>query len=242
MVVGDRETDQIEHFSPLKKRLQRLGSAVVRARLGHHRPRHHVGLPRLQPRGRAPDAGGLEVHLHARDDHPGRARCSWPSTTCRSGPTRRRASRGCSRRCGPTCGATPGSIFRIYSLYEPMRVFFIAAAVGGAARRGHLGPLPLLLLLGRGRGPRPVAHPRLDAARSSPSSSLALGVIGDILAGSRVLQQRILERVRRVELHAGRRALALRAGGGGAEQPRTTGAASGRPPARARSASRRGGR
>jgi glycosyltransferase involved in cell wall biosynthesis len=30
MVIGDRETDTIEHFSPLKKRLQRLGSAVVR--------------------------------------------------------------------------------------------------------------------------------------------------------------------------------------------------------------------
>ena len=30
MVIGDRETDQIEHFSPLKKRLQRWGSAVVR--------------------------------------------------------------------------------------------------------------------------------------------------------------------------------------------------------------------
>src|SRR3954453_12699208 len=30
MVIGDRETDQIEHFSPLKKRLQRLGSVVVR--------------------------------------------------------------------------------------------------------------------------------------------------------------------------------------------------------------------
>ena len=32
---------------------------------------------------------------------------------------------------------------------------------------------------------------------------VALGVLGDILAGSRVLQQRILERVRRVELHLG---------------------------------------
>src|SRR4051794_1273347 len=29
MVVGDRQTDTIEHFSPLKKRLQRLGSKVV---------------------------------------------------------------------------------------------------------------------------------------------------------------------------------------------------------------------
>src|ERR1700741_1533912 len=30
MVVGDRGTDEIAHFSPLKKRLQRLGSWVVR--------------------------------------------------------------------------------------------------------------------------------------------------------------------------------------------------------------------
>src|ERR671931_219549 len=34
MVIGDRETDEIEHFSPLKKRLQRLGSAVVRRASG----------------------------------------------------------------------------------------------------------------------------------------------------------------------------------------------------------------
>src|SRR5881398_2961548 len=30
MVVGDRVVSQVEHFSPLKKRLQELGSAVVR--------------------------------------------------------------------------------------------------------------------------------------------------------------------------------------------------------------------
>src|SRR5207247_3766790 len=30
MVVGDREVQSIEHFSPLKKQLQRIGSAVVR--------------------------------------------------------------------------------------------------------------------------------------------------------------------------------------------------------------------
>jgi hypothetical protein len=32
---------------------------------------------------------------------------------------------------------------------------------------------------------------------------VALGVVGDILSGSRVLQQRTLERVRRVELQLG---------------------------------------
>lgn len=30
IVIGDRETDKINHFSPIKKRLQKLGSSVVR--------------------------------------------------------------------------------------------------------------------------------------------------------------------------------------------------------------------
>ena len=45
----------IEHFSPLKKSLQRLGSWVVRQASDDRGARHDVGLPRLQPRGRAPD-------------------------------------------------------------------------------------------------------------------------------------------------------------------------------------------
>jgi glycosyltransferase involved in cell wall biosynthesis len=31
IVIGDRQTDTIEHFSPIKKRLQKFGSAVVRS-------------------------------------------------------------------------------------------------------------------------------------------------------------------------------------------------------------------
>ena len=71
MVVGDREVGGIEHFSPLKKTLQRLGSWVVRQASSTSVPGHDLGLPRLQPRGGDPDDGRLEVHLHARDDHPG---------------------------------------------------------------------------------------------------------------------------------------------------------------------------
>ncbi|CAA9487968.1 MAG: Glycosyltransferase, partial [uncultured Solirubrobacteraceae bacterium] len=40
--------------------------------LRHGRARHHLRLSRLQPRGRDPDGRRLEVHLHPRDDHPGR--------------------------------------------------------------------------------------------------------------------------------------------------------------------------
>ena len=52
MVIGDRDVMAIEHFSPAKKRLQRLGSWVVRQASGTDGARRHVGLPGLQPRGR----------------------------------------------------------------------------------------------------------------------------------------------------------------------------------------------
>ena len=53
MVVGDRQVKTIEHFSPAKKALQRLGSWVVRQASQTDGARHDVGLPRLQPRGGA---------------------------------------------------------------------------------------------------------------------------------------------------------------------------------------------
>jgi hypothetical protein len=52
----------------------------------------------------------------------------------------------------------------------------------------------------------------------------ALGVMGDILAGSRVLQQRILERVRRVELQLGVEPSHYEPGGEGGARKSTTGA------------------
>ena len=72
MVVGDREVSRIKHFSPMKKR-SAAGRLVGRtAGLLDLRSGHDLRLSRLQPRGGDPDARGLAVHLHARDDHPGR--------------------------------------------------------------------------------------------------------------------------------------------------------------------------
>ena len=56
---------------------------------------------------------------------------------------------------------------------------------------------------------------------------VALGVIGDVLAGMRVLQQRVLERVRRVELHLGVRPSHYEPGAAETGQPPTTGAQAG---------------
>ena len=64
MVVGNRETHQIEHFSALKKQLQKLGSAVWPARRA--------------PACRTPRADSAPTTARRR------SRCKW----CRSSPTR----------------------------------------------------------------------------------------------------------------------------------------------------------
>ena len=106
MVIGDRQTEPDRALLAAQEAAAAPGQRRGPARLGHHRPRHHLGLPRLQPRGRASDAGGLQVHLHAGDDHPGGEDARGRRPRARSGPTPRPASRACSPRCGPTCGAT----------------------------------------------------------------------------------------------------------------------------------------
>ena len=96
------------------------------------------------------------------------------------------------------------SIFRIYALYEPLRVFMAARARSSASSAlVHLGAAsPTSSSSGEGSGH--VQSLILGAMLFIVAVQLAaLGVIGDILAGSRVLQQRILERVRRVELQLG---------------------------------------
>ena len=79
--ILDGRADMVDRRSPdrLDRALLAAQEAPSEARLvgrapgvGHRRHRHDLGFPRLQPRGRDADGGRLEVHLHARDDHPGR--------------------------------------------------------------------------------------------------------------------------------------------------------------------------
>ena len=202
MVIGDRQTDTIEHFSPLKKRLQRLGSAVVRRASGTGVPDATSGFraynreAALQLQVVSKFTYTLESLIQAGQDARGRR------ARRRCGPTSRRARRGCSRRCGRTSAATALSIFRIYALYEPLRVFMAAAALVALVGVCIWARFAWFFVSGEGGGH--VQSLILGATLFIVAVQLAaLGVVGDILAGSRVLQQRILERVRRVELQLG---------------------------------------
>ncbi len=95
------------------------------------------------------------------------------------------------------------SILRIYARYEPLRVFASAAAVAGVLALAAGMPF-LIDWIVNGDSSGHVQSLILGAVLFIAAVQLlALGVIGDLLAGQRVMTQRVFERVRRVELKLG---------------------------------------
>jgi len=94
------------------------------------------------------------------------------------------------------------AILRVYTLYEPLRAFMIAAAAVALVALVIWARFLYFFAIGEGSGH--VQSLILGATLFIVATQLAaLGVIGDVLAGMRVLQQRTLERVRRLELKLG---------------------------------------
>ena len=119
------------------------------------------------------------------------------------------------------------SIFRVYSQYEPLRVFWtLAALVGVAALVVWLRFAYAYVIQGEGAGH--VQSLILGAVLFNTAALLfALGIIGDQLNGQRVLTQRTLERVRRVELQLGVAPSHYEPGAQDTGQEPTTGAGAG---------------
>jgi hypothetical protein len=94
------------------------------------------------------------------------------------------------------------SIFRIYALYEPLRVFMTAALIIGVAALAVWGRFFYFWVSGDGSGH--VQSLILGAVLFNAAMLLAaLGVLGDLISGQRITLQRIFERVRRIELELG---------------------------------------
>src|ERR687895_1327956 len=123
MVIGDRETDQIEHFSPLKKRLQRLGSAVVRRASDTDVPDTTSGF-RAYNREAALQLSVVSKFTYTLESiiQAGKTDVAVAHVPIRTNVTTRES------RLFPSMWAyvrrNAVSIFRIYSQYEPLRVFW----------------------------------------------------------------------------------------------------------------------
>jgi glycosyltransferase involved in cell wall biosynthesis len=201
LVIGDREVQTIEHFSPVKKLLQRLGSWIVRRASETSVPDTTSGF-RAYNREAA-----LQVQVVSRFTYTletviqaGKMLVAIDHVPIRTNPKLRD-----SRLFGSISSyvrTNAASIFRVYTMYEPLRVFLAAAAVVGLIAMGVWGRFLVLFIQGEGEGH--VQSVVLGAMLFVVAVQLAaLGVIGDLLANNRVLIQRALERTRRIELKLG---------------------------------------
>jgi glycosyltransferase involved in cell wall biosynthesis len=226
MVIGDRETDQIEHFSPLKKRLQRWGSALVRRASNTSVPDTTSGF-RAYNREAALQMSVVSKFTYTLETiiQAGKQTVAIDHVPIKTNAKTRES------RLFPSMWAyvrrNGASIFRIYAMYEPLRVFTAAAILTALVAVVIWTRFLWFFFSGEGGG-----HIQSLILGSTlfivAVQFAALGVLGDILAGSRVLQQRILERVRRVELHLGVEPSHYEPGAEPTGQEPTTGARAGR--------------
>jgi glycosyltransferase involved in cell wall biosynthesis len=201
MVVGDRQVETIEHFSPLKKLLQKLGSWVVRQASSTDVPDTTSGFraynreAALQMQVVSRFTYTLETIIQA-----GKLLVAVDHVPIRTNEKTRES------RLFPSMGAYVRrngiSIFRIYAQYEPLKVFW-----GGAVLMGLLAGavwIRFVVAYIGGEGAGHVQSLILGAVLFIAAMLLgALGVIGDLLAAQRTLSQRTFERVRRIELALG---------------------------------------
>ena len=201
MVVGDRQVEQIEHFSPLKKSLQKLGSWVVRQASSTSVPDTTSGFraynreAALQMQVVSRFTYTLETIIQA-----GKLLVATDHVPVRTNPTTRES------RLFPSMGAyvrrNAISIFRIYAQYEPLKVFWGGAVLMGLLALAVWARFIVAWIGGQGAGH--VQSLILGAVLFIGAMLLgALGVIGDLLAAQRTLSQRTFERVRRIELALG---------------------------------------
>jgi glycosyltransferase involved in cell wall biosynthesis len=206
VVIGNRQTDKLAHFSWIKRRLQRLGSSLVRGASGTNVADATSGF-RAIARGAA-----LRMFVHNRFSYTletiiqgGRSGFVFEDVDLgRTNPITRRSRLFSSlphylRRNGPV-------IVRSYLMYRPVRTFAVAAAA--------------MLLLGAALVGRFVYYYVMAPTRSGHTQSLILGVgciilafltaivaaLSDLLSANRRLLEEMLGRVRRLDADLAARA------------------------------------
>jgi glycosyltransferase involved in cell wall biosynthesis len=202
IVVGDRRVSEVEHFSGSKKALQRLGSWVVRRLSGTEIADTTSGF-RAYDREAALGLLVVDNFTYTLESliQAGKMLVAVDQVPIETNPQTRES------RLFPSTGAyvrrNALSILRVYTRYEPLKVFSGAGLLVALLALAAWMPFLLDWIL-NGDSSGHVQSLILGAVLFIAAVQLfALGVIGDLLAGQRVMTQRVFERVRQVELALG---------------------------------------
>lgn len=197
IVVGDRRTQEVGHFSPLKRRLQHLGSQVVRALSGTDVPDTVSGFRAISAHAAlhlnivSPFSYTIEMLIQA-----GRKNLAITSVPVRTNaPTRpSRLFKGIPHFIARSLA----TMVRMYAMYKPLATFLSIGAVLFA-----IGAIPILRFLyfwldGSGRGH--IQSLVLGGVLVILGSvTLLIGLVADLINFNRQLIEITLQKVRELE-------------------------------------------
>lgn len=203
IVVGDRQTDQVAHFSPLKKWLQKLGSALVRRLSSTDIPDAVSGFRAISR-----DAA---LHMNIGSDfsytiemliQAGHDRLAITSVPIRTNPVKRK-----SRLFKNTPHFLFNSVLimlRIYVTYKPLRAFVVMGSV-----LGLIGLLPILRFLYFYFTSGGTGHIQSLVIGSSfmvmGGLFVLFGLLAELISFNRKTLSRALEKIRRLEQELGKK-------------------------------------
>lgn len=202
VVVGDRQTARLSHFSPMKKLLQRLGTFVVRQLSGTD-VRDAVSGFRALSREAAirlniVSSFSYTTEMIIQAGHKGLAVASVP---VRVNPQTRESRLFRSTWRFVERSAT--TILRMYAMYKPLRVFFAIGLV--VALAGMVPILRFLWLWLGGGGDGHVQSLVLGGVLVVLGFvTFIVGILADLIGFNRQLLEMALESARRLELENGR--------------------------------------
>lgn len=200
IVIGDRQTDTIEHFSFLKKKLQRLGSSVVR-RLSKIDVPDAVSGFRAISRGAAMQINIFSLFSYTIEMliQAGKQRLKVLSVPIEVNPETRESR--LFKSIPDFIEQSALTVIRIYAMYYSLRVFFFIGTM-----LSIIGGIPILRFLyffSRGDGDGHVQSLVLGGLLVSMGFlAFLVGLVADLIAFNRQLSERILTRLRRIELDA----------------------------------------
>jgi glycosyltransferase involved in cell wall biosynthesis len=203
IVVGDRGVAALEHFSPLKRLLQRLGSWVVERAAGIPIPDATSGF-RAFTREAALRLTILSDYTYTLETliQAGARRMAVVYTPIRTNPQTRESR--LIRSVPSFLVLSMVTIVRFYTMYRPLRFFTM---VGGTLIAGGIAlGLRFLYYLVRGGGAGHVQSLILATAFAIVGFQICLiGLIADLVRLNRKMLEETLYRVRRMESTTGER-------------------------------------
>lgn len=198
MVVGDRQTGNVGHFSPVKKALQKLGSSAVRNLSGINIPDAVSGFRAISRE------AALQINIVSSFSYTtemliqaGKKNLKVVSIPIETNDKTRESRLFTS--IPQFIERQLSTMVRIYTMYQPLRVFFYTGTV--LLVTGLIPILRFLYFYMIGQGDGHVQSLLLGGILSMMGFlTYLVGLVADIINFNRQLIEMTLERVRRLEL------------------------------------------